>query len=100
MFWDTQTLTNASKIAETHMGPVGRYTILKDPQFSAVVLSTDKYGRFWYGDIDLPLEEPMVQLVANELNETVYVMPEFDVTSTRTMKQQSLWIFYPETTTA
>ena len=45
--------------------------------FNANVVA-ESYGKVWYGDLDLTLDREKLQEVANELNDTLYVLYEMD----------------------
>ena len=45
--------------------------------FNANIISA-KYGKIWWGDLDLTLDGMKIEKVARELNEDLYVLRELD----------------------
>lgn len=39
---------------------------------------TEKYGKIWYGDLDLTLDIKSLENISKELNEKLYVLREMD----------------------
>ena len=80
-FWDTQVMAASVIAAEQHIGPMGRYQQdISDNRFYSVGLYTHSAGKFWYGDLDMPSEAKGLGKLADELGETVYVLPDLVTT--------------------
>jgi len=91
MFWDTLVMAEAVKLAEEHVGPMGRY--LEKPEHANVGLYTHQAGKFWYGD--LSTDKTGLQALAKDMKETLYVIPELGNTDERQLFEQTLMEFTP-----
>ena len=92
MFWDTISMAEAVKLAEKHVGPMGRY--LEKPYHAAVGLYTHEAGKFWYGDL-AESDKKGLQALAKGMKETLYVIPELGVLDERPLHEQSLMEIAP-----
>lgn len=90
MFWDVQSQAVAAKSAETHLGTMGRYVESSNDKFFNVRLYSHQAGIFWYGDINWPTEKSLLEKVASELKETVFVVPEADSSDARPFSRQAI----------
>ncbi len=88
MFWDTYVSTAGIKLAEKHLGPQGRFHQHSGSN-TGVGLYTHLAGKFWYGDIRLPEEEEQLKKIANEMQETLYIIPDSDGMDDRPFYEQA-----------
>jgi len=64
--------------------------------FNANIVTTSK-GKIWWGDLDVTIDGPMLEQVARELNEEIYVLRELDgrfeneELSGNELKSKSVW---------
>jgi len=92
MFWDTLVMAEAVKLAEERVGPMGRY--LEKPEYASVGLYTHEAGKFWYGDIDTAQDAGKLDKLADELNETLYVIPDLSDQDSQPLHKQALREYY------
>jgi len=80
-------LAASVKAGEAHLGTCGRLVSSSKTGYWArypdnlVVFNANlctKWGKFWFGDMDVTREFDTVQKLADELKETVYVLSEHD----------------------
>lgn len=74
-------------IAAKHLGYTGRLLSISKSEYTRsnpghkVIFNSNvctKFGKIWYGDIDLTKDKDALQNLANELNEVLYVLYEMD----------------------
>ena len=92
MFWDTIVMAEAVKLANEHIGPMGRY--LEKPDHAAVGLYTQEAGKFWYGDLD-SRDKKGLQALATSMKETLYVIPELGDTDDSPLHEQAFMEIAP-----
>ena len=67
--------------------------------FNANIFTTNE--KIWHGDIDLTLESGKLQLIANEAQESIFVLREMDgrfeneILSFQEIKDKAIKIFHP-----
>ena len=90
MFWDTYVMNAGVKLAEKHLGPQGRYNDVSDLRYVGVGLFTKEAGKFWYGDIDFPVEKDALTKIAEGMKETLLIIPELDSENEQPIPERAL----------
>ena len=97
-FWDTVVMSEAIKLAEENVGPMGRF--IEQPELANVGLYTHEAGRFWYGDLNPSTDKDGLQRLAQKMKETVYVIPDMGTLDNRPIHKQAIMDFALEVNTA
>ena len=90
MFWDTEAMAAAAKLAEDRFGPQGQYVIGGDERFLSVRLYSETAGVFWYGDLRGSVDQNKLNTLAHDVTEAVYVIPEADYHDNRPYRDQAI----------
>ena len=93
MFWDMDVMRDSLKIVEEHLGPVGRY--LENPEYSGIGLYTENASKFWYGDIDSEKDDDILNKIAKELKEVLYIIPDMTALNDCPITKQAVRIYSP-----
>jgi len=87
-FWDH--VQASADVAEAWLGPQGTILTSGDNRFFNVALYSRKGAKFWYGDLEIPADQPKLEEISKELGVTVYVIPDMMADDVRPIVERVL----------